>query len=137
MNYGGSARHAVRAGCRADGTRAVHLRRRRLDLRRHRGRRHLADKGALVAGIDVNQYGKALRSSNDACIFTAGELEEFAHHLEGATGFRLREPDPRRLLVRRHARLHHAAAVAARHLQGRTEPRLLPGPAVGKAHVPR
>jgi type IV secretory pathway VirJ component len=44
--------------------------------------RHFAERGALVAGIDVNQYGKALRESGESCIFTAGDLEQFAHHLE-------------------------------------------------------
>lgn len=49
--------------------------------------RHLADQGALVAGVDVNQFGKRLRESGDSCIFTAGDLEGFAHFLENKYGF--------------------------------------------------
>ncbi len=42
---------------------------------------HFAEEGALVAGIDINHYGKALRESG-GCMFSAGELEQFAHDLE-------------------------------------------------------
>jgi type IV secretory pathway VirJ component len=43
---------------------------------------HFAEHGALVAGIDVNRWGEALRASSDGCTFTAGELQQLAHDLE-------------------------------------------------------
>lgn len=43
---------------------------------------HLADRGALVVGIDVPRWGKALRDTSDRCIYTAGDLEELAHAIE-------------------------------------------------------
>lgn len=43
---------------------------------------HLAERGALVAGIDVPRWGGALRDTSDQCIYTAGDLEELAHAIE-------------------------------------------------------
>lgn len=49
---------------------------------------HLAERGALVAGIDVPRWGKTLRDTSDKCIYTAGDLEELAHALEEHYRFR-------------------------------------------------
>ncbi len=44
--------------------------------------RHLADRGALVAGIDIVRWGETLRQTSEGCIYTAGDLEDLAHALE-------------------------------------------------------
>lgn len=49
--------------------------------------RHLADRGALVAGIDVRHWGQSLRDTSQGCIYTAGDLEELAHALEARYRF--------------------------------------------------
>ena len=49
--------------------------------------RHLADRGALVAGIDINQFKKHLSESADSCMYPPGDLENFAHFLESKYAF--------------------------------------------------
>ena len=49
--------------------------------------RHLAERGALVAGIDIRRWGQSLRDTSRDCIFTAGDLEELAHAIEARQHF--------------------------------------------------
>ncbi len=44
---------------------------------------HLAARGMLVAGIDTRMFRAQLLHSEEGCTFTAGDLESFAHFLEG------------------------------------------------------
>ena len=49
--------------------------------------KHLSNRGAMVAGIDINQYKKRLLESADSCLYPPGDLESFAHHLESKYRF--------------------------------------------------
>jgi type IV secretory pathway VirJ component len=42
----------------------------------------LRKEGALVAGIDLKHYLKALEEAKDDCVYPAGEFEDFSHHLQ-------------------------------------------------------
>ena len=44
--------------------------------------RHLADEGALVAGVDVTQMQRRAQESSAACVSAAGTLEGLSHYVE-------------------------------------------------------
>jgi type IV secretory pathway VirJ component len=48
----------------------------------------LADKGALVAGIDTRHYLAELEKATESCVSPALELEDLSHHLQSAMGIR-------------------------------------------------
>ena len=48
---------------------------------------HLVDEGAFVAGIDINQMGRYVQASSDACNSTAATFETFSHFVEQKYGF--------------------------------------------------
>lgn len=48
---------------------------------------HLAEQGALVAGIDIISYKNRLLASGQGCLYPAGDLENFAHFLENRFRF--------------------------------------------------
>jgi type IV secretory pathway VirJ component len=43
---------------------------------------HLADKGSLVAGIDLRHYREALEQAAEACVSPASDLENLSHYLQ-------------------------------------------------------
>jgi type IV secretory pathway VirJ component len=45
--------------------------------------RKLADRGALVAGIDTPQLYEALEADGASCIYPDGDLENLSHYLQG------------------------------------------------------
>ncbi len=45
--------------------------------------RKLAERGAMVAGIDTPQLFGALESDGGSCVFPDGDLENLAHYLQG------------------------------------------------------
>jgi type IV secretory pathway VirJ component len=47
----------------------------------------LAERGALVAGLDARSYLKAVRSSNESCAYPAGELQELSFFLQQKLGY--------------------------------------------------
>ena len=50
--------------------------------------RHLADDGALVAGVDVTEMERQARDSRAGCVSAAGMLEGLSHHLQQRYGLR-------------------------------------------------
>jgi type IV secretory pathway VirJ component len=53
--------------------------------------RHLAEEGALVAGVDVTQMQRHAQQSRAACVSAAGPLEGLAHYVEQKIGLRAYE----------------------------------------------
>ncbi len=49
---------------------------------------HLVDQGAFVAGIDINQMGKHVMASSEACASAAATFETFSHFVEQKYGFK-------------------------------------------------
>jgi type IV secretory pathway VirJ component len=45
--------------------------------------RKLADRGALVAGIDTPQFYEALETDGAGCVYADGDLENLSHYLQG------------------------------------------------------
>ncbi len=52
---------------------------------------HLVDEGAFVAGIDINQMGKHVQASSEACTSAAATFETFSHFVEQKYGFKTYE----------------------------------------------
>jgi type IV secretory pathway VirJ component len=50
--------------------------------------RRLADKGAVVAGIDIRHYLAQLEKSSDACVSPAVDLENLSRHLQEKLGLK-------------------------------------------------
>jgi type IV secretory pathway VirJ component len=50
--------------------------------------RHLADDGALVAGVDVTEMERQARDSHAGCVSAAAMLEGLSHHLQQRYGLR-------------------------------------------------
>lgn len=49
---------------------------------------HLADKGAIVAGIDIRHYLGQLESSADKCVSPAADLENLSRYLQAKLGLK-------------------------------------------------
>jgi type IV secretory pathway VirJ component len=49
---------------------------------------HLANKDALVAGIDIRGYLEQLEKSPQACVSPAADLEELSHYLQSTLGLK-------------------------------------------------
>jgi type IV secretory pathway VirJ component len=45
--------------------------------------RKLAERGAMVAGIDTPQLFESLEADGGGCVFPDGDLENLAHHIQG------------------------------------------------------
>ncbi len=48
----------------------------------------LADKGALVAGIDFRHYRERLEAATEACVSPASDLENLSHYLQAKEGIK-------------------------------------------------
>jgi type IV secretory pathway VirJ component len=48
----------------------------------------LADRGAIVAGIDIRHYLAQLEVSTDECVFPAVDLENLSHYLQSKLGIK-------------------------------------------------
>lgn len=49
---------------------------------------HLAGAGAFVAGVDINQMGRQVLSSREACNYAAGTFETFSHFVQQKYGMK-------------------------------------------------
>jgi type IV secretory pathway VirJ component len=48
----------------------------------------LADKGAIVAGIDLRRYREALQKASEACVSPSPDLENLSHYLQSKLGLK-------------------------------------------------
>ncbi len=50
--------------------------------------RHLSDKGAIVAGVDIRRYLEQLETAPQACVSPAADLEDLSHYLQSSWGLK-------------------------------------------------
>jgi type IV secretory pathway VirJ component len=53
---------------------------------------HLADKGAIVAGVDIRHYLTQLEMASQACVSPAADLENLSHYLQAKLGLQHLQP---------------------------------------------
>ena len=100
--------------------------------------RDLAGMDALVVGVDIIHYLKALEASGETCSYPASDFEALSQFVQKDLAYpALRDAGAGRLLVRRDAGLRGPGAGAGHHVPRRDQPRLLPRPAADQADLPR